>query len=131
MANATSIVLNDLTPNGSIAAPTAQILDTGTVAVTIETSVTSDMDRIVLEVTNTHATSTLTVTLKAGDDPPAFRQALGDVVSANLAAVNGRRIFGPFESGRFAQNDGKLQVTFTPSAGTITANFTAYRLPKV
>lgn len=131
MANATAITINDLTANGSVAPATAQILDTGTAAVTLETPVTSDMDRMFIEVTNTHATATLTVTLETGADPPAFRQALGDVTSAPLAAVNGRRIFGPFESGRFAQASGKLQVTFTPASGTITANFTCYRLPKV
>lgn len=131
MANATAITINDLTANGSIAPATAQVLDTGTAAVTLETPATSDMDRLFFEVTNTHATATLTVTLETGENPPAYRQALGDVVSANLAAVSGRRIFGPFESARFAQADGKLQVTFTPSAGTITANFTCYRLPKV
>lgn len=129
MANATAITINDLTPNGSIAAPTAQVLDTGTAAVTLETAATSDMDRIVIEVTNT-AVADLTVTIETGEDPPAFRQALGGVTSANIAQ-NGRRIFGPFESARFAQADGKLQVTFTPASGTITGSFVCYRLPKV
>lgn len=129
MANATSIAINDLTPNGSIAAPTAQVLDTGTAAVTLETPATSEMDRLVIEVTNT-AVANLTVTLETGDDPPAFRGALGDVISANIAQ-NGRRIFGPFESARFGQADGKLQVTFTPASGTIAGTFVCYRLPKV
>jgi len=131
MANATAITINDLTPNGSIVAPTAQVLDTGTAAVTLETPATSDMDRLVIEVSNTHATATLAVTIEAGANPPAFRQALGDVVNTAIVAVSGRRIFGPFESARFAQAGGKLQVTFTPSAGTITASFVCYRLPKV
>lgn len=131
MANATSIIINDLTPNGSVAPATAQLLDTGTTAVTLETPATSDMDRLWMEVSNTHATSTLAVTLVAGIDPPAFRQALGSVVSANIAAVSGRRIFGPFESARFATELGKLKATFTPSSGTITGTFTCYRLPKV
>lgn len=129
MANATAITLNDLTANGSIAAPTAQVLDTGTAAVTLETAATSEMDRIIIEVTNT-AAANLTVTIEAGEYPPAWRKHLGDVTSANIAQ-NGRRIFGPFESARFAQADGKLQVTFTPASGTITGSFVAYKLPKI
>lgn len=129
MANATAITLNELTANGSIASPTAQAMDTGTSAVTVETPALSDMDRVIIEVTNT-AAANLTVTIEAGENPPAFRQALGDVTSANIAQ-NGRRIFGPFEAARFAQADGKLQVTFTPASGTIACNFTAYRLPVI
>lgn len=129
MANATAITINDLTANGSIVAPTAQVLDTGTAAVVLETSVTSDLDRIIIEVTNT-AAANLVVTIEKGEEPPAFRQVLGDVASANMAQ-NVRRVFGPFESARFAQADGKLQLTFTPASGTIGATFVCYRLPKV
>jgi hypothetical protein len=129
VANATAITLNALTANGSIVAPTAQVLDTGTGAVTLESSVTSEFDRIILEVTNTSANN-LTVTIETGEDPPAFRKSLGDVISANMAQ-SARRIFGPFESARFAQADGKLQVTFTPTVSTIGATFVAYVLPKV
>ena len=128
MANATTITINDLTANGSIAAPTAQILDTGTADVVLETAATSDMDRIIIEVSNT-ATEDLVVVIEAGESPPAFRNSLGDVTSAAIAD-NARRIFGPFESARFAQADGKLQVTFAPG-GTIAATFVCYRLPKV
>ena len=128
MANATTIAITDLVPNGSILPPTAQVLDTGTSAVALATAVTSDMDRLFIDVTNT-SVQNLTVTLEAGSDPPAFRQILGDVVSATMAQ-NVRRIFGPFESARFA-NAGKLYVTFTPASGTIAGTFTCYRLPKV
>ena len=129
MANAASIAITDLVPNGSTLPPTAQVLDTGTAAVVLETAATSDMDRIFIDVTNT-AEANLTVTLKAGVDPPAFRQVLGDVASATMAQ-NVRRIFGPFESARFATAAGKIQVTFTPASGTIAGTFTCYRLPKV
>lgn len=129
MANATAITLNALTANSSIAAPTAQVLDTGSDAVTLESSATTEMDRVILRVANT-AAANLTVTIEAGENPPAFRQALGDVTSANIAQ-NGERWFGPFESARFAQADQKLQITFTPASGTITANFDAFVLPKV
>lgn len=131
MANATAITLVDLAANSSIAAPTAQVLDTGTAAVTLETADVADTDLVVIEVTNT-AAANLTVTAvapAAADNPPAFRRALGDVTSANIAQ-NGRRIFGPFESARFRQANGKLKITFTPASGTITGSFVAYKLPK-
>lgn len=129
MANATSIELTDLVANGSIAAPTAQALDTGTGAVTLETPATSEMDRIILRVQNTTANN-LTVTIVAGQDPPAFRAAIGDVISATIGQ-NVNRFFGPFEAARFKRSNGKLRVTFTPTVSTIGANFTAYVLPKV
>ena len=129
MANATSIDITNLTANGSIAAPTAQILDTGTAPVALEAATGGEMDRVIVEVTNT-AAADLTVTIEAGVNPPAFLAVHGDVVSPAIPQ-NGRRIFGPFESARFAQADGKLQVTFTPASGTITGTFVCYRLPKV
>jgi hypothetical protein len=128
MANATAITLNALTANGAIIAPTAQVLDTGSSPVTLATSVTSEMDRIIIEVTNA-AAGALGVVIEAGDNPPAFRAALGDTTSQSIAQ-NARYIFGPFESARFANDDGKLYVTFSPAA-TINATFIAYRLPKV
>jgi hypothetical protein len=39
-------------------------------------------------------------------------------------------IFGPFETARFIQDDGKVNVTFTPASGTIACNVRCYKLPK-
>ena len=130
MANATDIDINDLVANDSIAAPTADALDTGTAAVTLKTEAAlSDMDRVIMEVTNT-AAAALTVSINAGDYPPSWRKALGAVTSAAIAQ-NGRRIFGPFEAARFKQADGTLEFTFTPASGTIACSAILYRLPKV
>jgi len=129
MANATSIVLSALTANGELATPTAQALDTGTAAVTLESAATSEMDRIILRVENT-AAANLGVSIDAGESPPSWRKSLG-AFTATALAQNDEAWFGPFESARFAQADGKLKVTFTLASGTITGNFTAYRLPKV
>lgn len=129
MANATSILINDLVGNSSLIAPTAQVLDTGTAAVTLETpDLVGGMGRVIVEVTNT-AAAALTVTAVAGDKPPALRSGLGDVVSGTMAQ-NVRRIFGPFEPGRFSEGGGKLKLTFTPASGTIGVSFLAYRLPR-
>lgn len=129
MANATAITLNALTANGSIADPTAQILDTGTAAVTLKTPALSDADRIILRVQNT-AAANLTVSVNAGDYPPAWRKHLGAYTTGNIAQ-NAEVWMGPFEAARFKQSDGTLEFTFTPASGTITANFDAFRVPTV
>lgn len=134
MANATSITLTEFLANtaAGVADPTAQVLDTGTAAVTLETAdLAGSHDRVVIRVQNT-AVANLTVTAVAGaaaDNPPALRQGLGDLTSGNIAQ-NAVRWFGPFEAARFAEGGGKLKMTFTPASGTITANFQAFRLPK-
>lgn len=77
-------------------------------------------ERTLLRVTNTHG-SDHDVTIKAGDNPPAFGAGLGDLV-VTVAATSGVQWIGPFESGRFLQDDGTLQVDIAAShAGTITA----------
>jgi hypothetical protein len=127
MANATSIDLVAAVANGSVE-PTAQVLDTGTDDVVLETPATAEMDRIVLTVTN-NATEALVVTASAGEDPPAFRQALGALADVTIAQDE-TWVLGPFESARVSQADQALQVTFAPG-GTIDATFYAVVLPKV
>lgn len=128
MANATAITINDLARDSSIAAPTAQVMDTGTAAVAVDTpALGGDTGRIIVVVTNT-AANNLTVVVSAGDNPPAHRAPLGAYTTPNIAQ-NGVRVLGPFESSRFGKG-GKLRLTFTPASGTIACNFIAYRLPK-
>jgi len=128
MANAASIIPVDLVPNGSLEAPTAQVLDTGTADVVLETPALGDLDRHFLEVTNA-AAGDLVVTVSAGENPPAWRKALGALAAVTIAQ-NEVWLLGPFESARVGQADGKLQVTFSPDA-TINATFRCYRLPVV
>jgi hypothetical protein len=127
MANATEIVIDDLTMNIGDDAQTAQTLDTGTSDVVLKTDSAVDLDRVIVEVTNT-AAGALVVTVDAGAQPPAWRNALGAQAGKSLAQ-NAVAVFGPFETGRHAQADGKVQMTFAPAA-TIAATFVAYRLPK-
>jgi hypothetical protein len=128
VANATAITLTDLTKDASTANPTADVLDTGTAAVTLPLDCAGESDRVMLRVTNL-AVANLTVTVTAGDDPPAGRAGLGGFTTGNIAQ-NGVLLLGPFESARFIQNDGKLNVTFTPASGTINCTVQAFRLPK-
>lgn len=132
MANATAITLTSCSANGSVAQPAADVLDTGTAAVTLPLASGGQSDRIILEVKNT-AAAALKVELLAGDNPPALRAGLGDATLVAAAAQNEVNIFGPFESSRFIQNDatskGRLDVKFTPASGTIGVQIRAYRLP--
>jgi hypothetical protein len=77
-------------------------------------------ERTILRVTNTEG-STNALTVRAGDYPPALAAGLGDL-AVTLAATTGVQYIGPFESGRFLQNDGSLHVDFeTGMTGAIDA----------
>jgi hypothetical protein len=129
MANATAITINDLDANGELADPTPDVLDTGTSAVTLPCSAGGKTDRLIFRVKNT-AAQELVVSVLAGDTPPAQRAGLGAFAATGLAQ-NAIAYLGPFESGRFGQDDGKINLLFTPASGTIGAEVTALRLPKV
>lgn len=128
MANATSLTVNNFTANGSTANPTADVLDTGTSAVTLYADVDGETDRVIIRVTNS-AAANLTVTAVAGDNPPAQRAGVGGFTSGNIAQ-NGVLWLGPFESARFVQNDGTIGFTFTPASGTINCSAQLFKLPK-
>ena len=74
----------------------------------------------ILRVANTNGTDRV-VTIKAGDNPPALAAGQGDL-AVTVAATSGVQFIGPFESGRFIQADGTMEIDFAASfAGTITA----------
>lgn len=79
----------------------------------------------VLRVANTNGSDRV-VTIKAGDSPPALAAGQGDL-AVTVTATTGVQFIGPFESGRFIQADGTMEVDFAASfAGTITA----FRVPR-
>jgi hypothetical protein len=134
MANATAITLTAAGGHTKVTQPTADVLDTGTAAVTLPLALAGvGADRVLLEVKNT-AANALKVEILAGDSPPALRASLGDLTLTAALAQNGVEMFGPFESARFLQNDatsnGRLDFKFTPASGTIGVTIRAYRLPK-
>jgi hypothetical protein len=134
VANATAITLTDLTANAGTAQPSVDTLDTGTAAVTLPLALSGrGADRVIVEVKNT-AAAALAVSILAGDNPPAQRAGIGDATLAAAMAQNAVQYFGPFDASRFMQNDatskGRLDLTFTPSSGTIGVQIRAYRLPK-
>lgn len=130
MANATAITVTALTPDAAgVAQPTADVLDTGTAAVTLSADVGGLSELVILEVKNTAgAANDLTVSVLAGDNPPAQRAGIGKLDTT--IAQNATAIIGPFESMRFIQDNGKLDVKFTPASGTIGANIRCYKVPR-
>jgi hypothetical protein len=73
-----------------------------------------------LRVANTNGSNRV-VTIKAGTNPPALAAGQGDL-AVTVAATTGVQWIGPFESGRFIQSDGTINIDFAASfAGTITA----------
>lgn len=129
MANATAITLRSLTAGTVLTAPTADVLDTGTTAVTLKVTPNGDSHRLLLEFTNTaQAADTMTVTINAGDNPPALSQALG-AITFTVAQSAVRYIV--VDSAQVMQNDGTIEVVITPaSTKTQTATIRAYMLPK-
>lgn len=128
MANASAITVTALAANSQVAQPTADVLDTGTAAVTLSASVGGVTDRVILEVKNT-AAANLTAEILAGDNPPSHRSGIGSLSKSGIVQ-NAVWYFGPFEAGRFLQDDGKLNVKFTPASGTIGVEIRCYKLPK-
>ena len=129
MANATAITVNALTANTVLTQPTANILDTGTAAVTIGFTPDGDSHNVLLEVTNTAlAADLMTVDILAGVRPPAVEASLGNVTFT--VAQNAVRYI-VVDSSRCMQADGKINVMFTPaSTKAQTMTIRAYKLPK-
>lgn len=129
MANATAITLRSLTAETVLTQPTADVLDTGTAAVTIDVTPNADTHRLLLEFTNTAAAAdTMTVSIAAGDNPPSQSSGLG-AVSFTVAQNAVRYIV--LDSAQHMQSDGTIEVTVTPaSTKTQTASIRAYLLPK-
>lgn len=124
MANPAAITITALTKNGQTARPTGDVIDT---AGMVPINAGGIVDRLIVEVTNTNA-NPLTVTIGAGDNPPAIQSKafVGVPLAQNAVAV-----FGPFESSQFIQNgadSGELHVSFAGAA--IAATVRCYRLPK-
>lgn len=129
MANATAITVRSLTPNTVLTQPTADVLDTGTSAVTLPLTPAGDSHNILLEIKNTAgAADTMTVDILAGNNPPALEAGLGDI-SFTVAQSAIRYIV--VDSSRVTQSNGTISVKVTPaSTKTQTAEIRAYKLPK-
>jgi len=113
----TQLTYANLVPNSNLLQPA------GT---TLVAAATNDMqlanaepEKTVLRVTNSDDDTALTITVKAGDNPPALAAGQGDL--AVIVAFGTTQFLGPFESGRFVQSDGSMMIESTTTTGTITA----------
>lgn len=129
MSNAAAITVRELAALTPSALPSPDVLDTGSSAVTLYADLDGDMETTILLVKNTDDDTAMTVDILAGDNPPAVRAGLGNL--SETVAFGATKILGPFESARFAQDDGSLGVKITPASGTIAAQITCLRLPRV
>ncbi|MCZ4605369.1 hypothetical protein O3S80_16760 [Streptomyces sp. Lzd4kr] len=113
----TDVPYSNLVANGNLVQPA------GTTLVAAPTNNMRIVDAVpeytVLRVSNTDDDTALTLTVKAGDNPPALAAGQGDLaVSIAFGTV---RFIGPFESGRFIQSDGSMMIESSTTTGTITA----------
>jgi hypothetical protein len=129
MANATAITIRALTENTVLTQPAADVLDTGTAAVTIPITPDGDTHNILLEFTSTAlAADTSSVTILAGDNPPASQASEGDLTFT--LAQNAVK-YVTLESARFMQDTGVINIMVTPaSTKAQTMTIRAYKLPK-
>lgn len=82
-------------------------------------------EKLLIRVTNTEG-STNTVTVKAGDNPPALRAGQGDLV-VTVAATTGVQYIGPLESDKYLQADGSLEIDLETG---MTGSFDALYMPR-
>lgn len=126
MANPSSITVTALSANSAVNQPAVQTLDTDG---TIPIAVGGAMDRLILEVINA-AAAAVTFKVLAGDNPPSPLAADLSVALAATGTATDKRIIGPFESARFMQDDGSVNVSVLAASSTPNVTIRAYRLPK-
>lgn len=113
----TQVPYSNLVPNGNLAQPAGTAL---VAAPTNNMQIASARPELtLLRVSNTDDDTGLTLTVKAGDSPPALAAGAGDL--AVTIAFGTVQLIGPFESGRFMQSDGSMMIESTTTTGTITA----------
>lgn len=66
------------------------------------------------------------IIVRAGDYPPALASGQGDL-TVQVAATSGVQYLGPFESGRFLQGNGSLEVDFESG---FTGSIEFLRIPR-
>lgn len=122
MANPANLTVTSLTANGATAQPAVQTIDTNG---TINVPGGHPMDRMVIECVNA-AANAITVTVKAGTNPPAL---LSRDMATSIPASSAR-VLGPFESARFTKADGTFDIQFQAASGSPNLTVRIYKLPK-
>jgi hypothetical protein len=116
----TAVVPRALVKNSNLIGTTGATTIDSTLVTNGVTIANAKPERLLIRVTNTEA-STNTVTVKAGDTPPALSAGQGDLV-VTLAASTGVQFIGPLESNKYLQDDGSLSIDLeTGMTGSIDA----------
>jgi hypothetical protein len=114
----TAITPRALVANGSLDSVTGPTTIDATLVTNGVVINSAEPERTILRVANTEG-STNVVTVRKGDNPPALAAGQGDL-AVTIAATTGIRYLGPFESGKYLQNDGSMEIDFeTGMTGTI------------
>jgi hypothetical protein len=116
----TAVVPRALTKNSGLNGATGATTIDSTLVTNGVTIANAKPERLLIRVANTEA-STNTVTVKAGDNPPALRGGQGDLV-VTVAATTGVQFIGPLESDKYVQADGSLEIDLeTGMTGSLDA----------
>lgn len=128
MANPSSLTITELSANAATSQPDAQTIDTnGTVPI----AAAGNMDNLIVEIINADDAA-LEVTFKKGTALHAnIPQDLTVALAASGGGATAKRIVGPFESSRFVDTEGDLNVEFTAATGAPNATVRVYRLPRL
>jgi hypothetical protein len=114
----TSIAYRALVPNSSLNGATGPTTVDATLVTNGVVVANAVPELTIIRTTHTDGAAHDLI-VRAGDNPPALAAGQGDL-TVEVAATSGVRYFGPFESGRFLQNDGTMHIDFeTGYAGTI------------
>jgi hypothetical protein len=121
LANPASIPVTTLAANSAQARPAGSAIDTEA-EVPVAAGGQGD---ILLEITNS-AAANLTVSVRGGEYPLAFRSGLGDLSA--VVAPSGVSLIGPLESARFMRSDDTIRLMFDAASGSPNATVRAYRM---
>lgn len=121
----TAVVPRALVKNGALNGATGPTTIDSTLVTNGVTIASAKPERLVIRVANTEG-STNTVTVRAGDNPPALRGGQGDLVTT-VAATSGVQYLGPFESDKVLQDDGSISIDFESG---MTGSIDALYLPR-
>ncbi|MGI5515301.1 hypothetical protein [Streptomyces sp. CA-106131] len=117
----TAVPYSNWVANSSLSDPAGTTID----ATNSHTIAASRGELTLLRVTNT-AASNKNVTIKAGNNDPAWRRGQGDL-TVTVNATSGVQWIGPLSSSRFVQTDGSINIDI---ASGHTGTITAFKMPR-
>lgn len=82
------------------------------------------LSRVVIRLDGTPGTATATVTVKAGDNPPANRKIVGDLA---LTVADNTVHWLTLEAANYTQDDGSIRMDVTGAGGSV--DVTVFKLP--